>query len=289
MEGKFHENEDRYIIKESLIGEYQATTSHNQERANDFLFSFFTSCSLFAAIDGHGGSSCAEFIRKNLIRLFLNSTPIQTHAKPIPNMLSDALEEVVENLEKEFSEVAARENDNAGACLVVALIYKDWICVANVGDCLAVCWDHDKKIKLLSRLHRAVLTEERERIEAAGGCVIKGRAMGQTIPSRSIGDLDTKNGCIGAVIAKPYISTLQVKGNSKSLPLLLLATDGLWDAVDAKRALKETRKQVKMIQKQKSSVVNIDPLLYLCSMAQLETKDDITAILVKPSILPMVT
>jgi len=257
--------------------------TQNPGIVNDVLAAFFSECSLFAAIDGHGGASCADFICNNLIRLVLCSTEIQMQAKTVPEMLSAALGEVIEKLENEFMECARRENDTAGACLVIALIYKDWICCANVGDSLAVCMDQDKKVKLLSRLHRSVLREEQERIEAAGGCVVKGRAMGQTIPSRSIGDLDTKQGCLGAVIAKPYISTLQIKGNSKSLPLLLLATDGLWDAIDARQALKETRRLMKMHQKNDA---NIDPLLNLCRMALQETKDDTTAILVKPPILP---
>ena len=52
------------------------------------------------------------------------------------------------------------------------------------------------------------------------------RALGDLIPSRSLGDFKTKDKCPGAVIATPDVRTLELQEGDR---WLLLASDGLWD------------------------------------------------------------
>ena len=56
--------------------------------------------------------------------------------------------------------------------------------------------------------------------------MVDNRALGDLIPSRSLGDFKTKDKCPGAVIAQPDVRTFELKEGDK---WLLLASDGLWD------------------------------------------------------------
>jgi len=280
MEGKMHANEDRFVEKLNLLEDYLEQTLRANCQQSENTANFFENCSLFSVIDGHGGPHCAQFIQDRLAGLVVSTNASKRQQKSVSLLLSSILEEAIRNLESEYTIHANRTQDFSGACLVVALVYENCICVANVGDCLAVCYDHKKKIRYLSQLHRAVVSREQERIESVGGFVENGRAMGEMIPSRSIGDLDTKRRCPGAVTAEPYITSLEIKGRSKSLPLLLLGTDGLWDPLEPKEACKMARAAMKVECKTKAG---INPLMGICQLASLRTKDDITAILVKPA------
>ncbi len=56
--------------------------------------------------------------------------------------------------------------------------------------------------------------------------MVDNRALGDLIPSRSLGDFRTKVKCPGAVIATPDVRTFELTTRDR---WLLLASDGLWD------------------------------------------------------------
>eukprot|EP01029_Cantina_marsupialis_P008294 TRINITY_DN1970_c0_g1_i2.p1 TRINITY_DN1970_c0_g1~~TRINITY_DN1970_c0_g1_i2.p1 ORF type:complete len:423 (+),score=96.95 TRINITY_DN1970_c0_g1_i2:135-1403(+) len=77
--------------------------------------------------------------------------------------------------------------------------------------------------------HKATSDRERRRIEAAGGWVTGGRALGVLLPSRTIGDVDSKHKRVrGAVVAEPEVMETRITlGNEPSF--LIIASDGIWD------------------------------------------------------------
>jgi protein phosphatase 1L len=104
--------------------------------------------------------------------------------------------------------------------------------VANVGDSRAVVSKGGKAIAV-SRDHKPDQTDERQRIEEAGGFVMWAgtwRVGGVLAVSRAFGDKLLKQ----YVVADPEIKEEVVDG---SLEFLILASDGLWDVVSNDEAV----------------------------------------------------
>lgn len=86
------------------------------------------------------------------------------------------------------------------------------------------------RVRWLTRDMRASEPHERKRLAACRASVVEGRLGGVLEPSRAIGDFDVKDALPpGALSAEPEVTALNVEGPS----LLLLASDGVWEALDA--------------------------------------------------------
>jgi len=127
----------------------------------------------------------------------------------------------------------AAGGDKSGACAVCVLKceanQQHVLHVANLGDCRAVVGRLEGQRLLPVRLttdHRATVQAERARIESVGGKVVDKRALGELIPSRSLGDMKTKLKCPGAIIATPDVTQHVLTTDDA---WLVLASDGLWD------------------------------------------------------------
>ena len=92
--------------------------------------------------DGHGGASCADFLRDNLHQFVIKESCF-------PYSPADALKKGFEAAEREYLKIcqsggsesdssAPGLSDKSGSCGVVALIVGDICYVANVGDSRAV-------------------------------------------------------------------------------------------------------------------------------------------------------
>ena len=154
--------------------------------------------------------------------------------------------------------------------------------VASAGDCQAVMvYENGRKIKKLNKPHRSGDSAEKQRIYAAGGYVKRGRVMSVLEPSRTIGDLDVKKMCSGAVIAEPFVDAFEYKeylGKMKEIPAyLILASDGVFDVLDGKSAAKI----VNNILLTSSNPRNPICAKILCNEAKRHgNDDDITAVVV---------
>ena len=104
-------------------------------------------CSFFAVYDGHGGASCADFLRDNLHQFIVKQESFP--ADPVKAIRDGFMEaehfflEIVENAADEAMEEAWETNhegfvDNSGSCAIVVLIVNDICYVANVGDSRAI-------------------------------------------------------------------------------------------------------------------------------------------------------
>lgn len=83
---------------------------------------------------------------------------------------------------------------DAGGCTAnVALVKDGVIYVANAGDSRAVAFTKDKKTHPLSFDHKPENTEERTRINNAGGYVEENRVNGNLNLSRALGDFTYKS------------------------------------------------------------------------------------------------
>ena len=132
--------------------------------------------------------------------------------------------------------------------------------------------------------HKPSMCFERARIEAAGGTVCGGRTArldGNLAVSRSLGDFDFKND--KRPVAEQKVSCLPDIYEVSGLPegsLLLLACDGLWDAMSTEEAAQFVRERLQR-----------NPPMELADIAQdlidfslnAETRDNVTVLLAQLS------
>jgi len=222
---------------------------------------------VFAVFDGHGGRSSAETCGRLLPRLLLES--LQRRSADVQSMPSEfeqelafnealnaALKEIFHSLDEECKSL----KDGSGTTATVAilsdsLVAGKWasVTVANVGDS-HVFAEVKKSLLRLNEDQRLDTSEkERERIVAAGGEVARKNEYdveqplrlwpGGLMMGRSIGDPEAPH-----AIADPAINNLMVRlhdvDEETSIPFrLILASDGLWDALAPRQSFSLVRKK----------------------------------------------
>uniref|UniRef100_A0A0E0JY24 protein-serine/threonine phosphatase n=1 Tax=Oryza punctata TaxID=4537 RepID=A0A0E0JY24_ORYPU len=167
--------------------------------------------SLFGVFDGHGGPRAAEYLKENLFENLLKH----------PEFLTDTKLAIKSNAFRDDGSTAST------AVLVGGHLY-----VANVGDSRAVVSKAGKAMAL-SEDHKPNRSDERKRIENAGGVVIWAgtwRVGGVLAMSRAFGNRLLKP----FVVAEPEIQEELV---NEDLECLVLASDGLWDVVENEEAV----------------------------------------------------
>jgi len=180
---------------------------------------------LFGVFDGHGGSRAAEFVKQNLFDNLLKH----------PKFLSDTKAAIVETYKQTDQEYLKAENNqhrDAGSTASTAVLVGDRLLVANVGDSRAVISRGGTAVPL-SNDHKPNRTDERQRIEDAGGVVMWSgtwRVGGVLAVSRAFGDRLLKR----YVVAEPEI---QEEFICDDVEFLVLASDGLWDVVSNQDAV----------------------------------------------------
>ncbi|KAJ8634549.1 hypothetical protein MRB53_008816 [Persea americana] len=174
---------------------------------------------LFGVFDGHGGAQAAEYVKQNLFSNLIKDAKFITDTK-------SAIVDAYNHTDSEFLNSENNQNRDAGSTASTAILVGDRLLVANVGDSRAVICRNGKAIAV-SRDHKPDQTDERQRIEDAGGFVMWAgtwRVGGVLAVSRAFGDKPLKQ----YVVADPEIKEEVV---DSSLEFLILASDGLWDVV----------------------------------------------------------
>eukprot|EP00930_Biecheleria_cincta_P071648 TRINITY_DN59121_c0_g1_i1.p1 TRINITY_DN59121_c0_g1~~TRINITY_DN59121_c0_g1_i1.p1 ORF type:complete len:385 (-),score=57.04 TRINITY_DN59121_c0_g1_i1:24-1178(-) len=218
---------------------------------------------LFGVFDGHGRhghvvSACAS------ARMPGHLSSQEVHPADQPGK---ALEESFRSTDNDIYAKMSSDVEYSGSTGVVVLLDRgqNLLTIANVGDSRAVLGQRsdDSKSPRWSALalttdQKPCLPEEKERIELSGGIVSQYRdergeeegphrvwdSMSQEKPglavSRSLGDGAAR--CIG-VIAEPVVTTHKLAAQDR---FLLLASDGLWDSVNADEAVRIVAKFLHM-------------------------------------------
>lgn len=158
---------------------------------------------LFGVFDGHGGSRAAVYVKQNLFKNLLGH----------PQFVTDT-------------------NLAIGSTASTAILVGDRLLVANVGDSRAVICIAGRAIAL-SIDHKPNRSDERQRIEKAGGVVMWSgtwRVGGVLAVSRAFGDRLLKK----YVVAEPEI---QEEPITSDVEFLVIASDGLWDVVSNQDAV----------------------------------------------------
>ncbi|KAB1220888.1 putative protein phosphatase 2C 11 [Morella rubra] len=178
----------------------------------------------FGVFDGHGGSRTAEYLKNNLFK------NLSSH----PDFIKDpktAIVEVFRQTDADYLSEEKGHQKDAGSTASTALLLGDRLVVANVGDSRVVGCRAGSAIPL-SIDHKPERSDERERIEQAGGFIIWAgtwRVGGVLAVSRAFGDKLLKP----FVVAEPEIQEEEIDG----VDFIIIASDGLWNVISNKDAV----------------------------------------------------
>ena len=186
--------------------------------------------------DGHGGAECSHFLS-----FILHENICQE-----PTLWSDpglALQNAFAATQASFVKYAVSNSVYSGSTACVALIFRDKCVVANVGDSRVVLSRKGRVVEI-SKDHKPVLKSEMERIHRAGGKIVNQRVQGVLGVSRAFGDIEynaLKEQSWGQKFKDDLISTVpdifELEYRKKDDEFLLLASDGLWDAMPSQKVV----------------------------------------------------
>ncbi|KAM7272502.1 hypothetical protein ACFE04_027165 [Oxalis oulophora] len=174
---------------------------------------------MFGIFDGHGGSRAADYLKQHLFDNLMKH----------PQFLTDTKLAISETYQKTDANFLDSEKDtfrDDGSTASTAVLVGNHLYVANVGDSRTILSKAGQAIPL-SEDHKPNRSDERKRIENAGGVVMWAgtwRVGGVLAMSRAFGNRMLKQ----FVVAEPEIQDLEL---DEDFELLVLASDGLWDVV----------------------------------------------------------
>jgi protein phosphatase 2C family protein 2/3 len=206
--------------------------------------------SFYSVYDGHGWNKASNYAST---KLHIN---LKNELKE-NNSVQDAIEKAFQQNDTKFANKFP--GDNSGTCAIVAVIGKKGetktLYVANCGNCRAVASGRENNVIELSTDHVPSNTEEKKRIEAAGGKISSLSLEGPELVSctkardytlkitRAIGDNSYKNDKKEKIIiSEPEIREEPI---TKDLDFFILASNGIWRAVDNKPAVDFVQKKLK--------------------------------------------
>ncbi|KAI3956429.1 hypothetical protein MKX01_016842 [Papaver californicum] len=184
---------------------------------------------LFGIFDGHGGSRASEFLREHLFENIVKHPQFMKDTKL-------AISETYQRTDMDFLDSESNTYRDDGSTASAAVLVGTRLYVANVGDSRAVISKAGKAVAL-SEDHKPNRSDERKRIENAGGVVMWAgtwRVGGVLAMSRAFGNRLLKQ----FVVAEPEIQEQEI---DDEFELLVLASDGLWDVVPNEDAVSLAR------------------------------------------------
>ncbi|KAK4804371.1 hypothetical protein SAY86_004188 [Trapa natans] len=202
-----------------------------------------TSFSVFAIFDGHNGISAAIFAKENLLNNVLSAMPQDVGREEWLQALPRALVAGFVRTDIEFQQ----KGETSGTTVTFVVIDGWTITVASVGDSRCILDTQGGVVSLLTVDHRLEdNVEERERVTASGGAVGRLNLFGgnEVGPlrcwpgglclSRSIGDKDVGE----FIVPIPHVKQVKI---SNAGGRLIIASDGIWDALSSDLAAKSCR------------------------------------------------
>uniref|UniRef100_A0A1J3JNI3 protein-serine/threonine phosphatase n=1 Tax=Noccaea caerulescens TaxID=107243 RepID=A0A1J3JNI3_NOCCA len=186
---------------------------------------------MFGIFDGHGGSRAAEYLKEHLFDNLMKHPQFMTDTKL-------ALSETYKQTDVAFLESEKDTYRDDGSTASTAVLVGNHLYVANVGDSRTIVSKSGKAIAL-SDDHKPNRSDERKRIESAGGVIMWAgtwRVGGVLAMSRAFGNRMLKQ----FVVAEPEIQDLEIDHEAE---FLVLASDGLWDVVPNEDAVSLVRSE----------------------------------------------
>lgn len=199
--------------------------------------------SVFAIFDGHNGNAAAIFTREHLLSHVLGALPRGLGQDEWLQALPRALVAGFVKTDKEFQS----RGETSGTTATFVIIDGWTVTVASVGDSRCILDTQGGAVSALTVDHRLEENvEERERVTASGGeigrlSIVGGAEIGPLrcwpgglCLSRSIGDMDVGE----FIVPIPFVKQVKL---SNAGGRLIIASDGIWDALSSDMAAKACR------------------------------------------------
>lgn len=193
--------------------------------------------SIFGVLDGHGGTETVDYLKHSMPKLIFDKFNGQDPAD-INRILVNIFFELDRDL---YNKGLAKLS---GSTATVAVIYKDYIYVANSGDSRTIIFNDSGDILLETLDHSPDTATERKRIENIGGKVVPiqgvNRVSGMLAVSRGFGDFYLKQSNRvegydprGYISVFPDIYQMKLDSNVGNI-YIFLASDGLWEVFSSR-------------------------------------------------------
>lgn len=167
----------------------------------------------YGVFDGHNGCEASKYAAYNIHRVFNQNYSSDCQ---VDKVMRETLVEVNEALTKQYP--------NKGTTFAAAIIIKNDIYTANIGDTRIILVTEAGEVKQLSEDHRPTVKAEHDMITSHGGFVLRGKTNGELSVSRCLGD----KGLSGVISAEPYTTrTHRVDGMA-----LVITTGDVSDVMD---------------------------------------------------------
>jgi len=291
---------DNDFSEEELIKGYAFNSSMGNYR--DYNEDIITATKIlgdiyfFAVYDGHGGNGCSLYLKENL-------------HKYIKNFSKESINDAINITENSFMKERALDinglvNDHSGSCGIMALINKNKLIIANIGDSRLILF---KKSSLffITEDHKPNSPKEKERIEKAGGSIYQSPTFipiyqngkkieipwrvnpGRLSVSRTFGDVEAKNGYLGGmqniVVALPDITEIEL---DEDFSFLVIGCDGIFDVLTNEQILECVKIVIKEKKIENWEDVNISELcgdiadMIIKSSLALDSFDNVSCIVI---------
>lgn len=187
----------------------------------------------FAVFDGHAGIQASKWCGKHL-HTIIEQKILADETRDVRDVLNDSFLAIDE-------EINTKLVGNSGCTAAVCVLrwelpdsvsddsmdlaqHQRKLYTANVGDSRIVLFRNGNSIRLTYD-HKASDTLEMQRVEQAGGLIMKSRVNGMLAVTRSLGDKFFDS----LVVGSPFTTSVEITSEDK---FLILACDGLWDVID---------------------------------------------------------
>lgn len=253
----------------------------NQDRCTAFSYlEADPELAYFAVYDGHGGTGVANYLKDHLHEFILAQEEYRE---------GDIPEAILKSFLAVDSELKSYGNatELTGSTATCVLIKHGDLMVANLGDGRAVASVHNLA-KQITQDHNTGNPRERDRVTAMGGIIKENRVGGVLIPTRSFGDFLLKS-----ELDKPPwkqvispVPQIELFKLDSSWEFLVVASDGVWDAVSNTEALNFIRSRLENKSREKLVLSTVcEELLDTCCKKTVEkfgknSCDNMTIILI---------
>jgi len=186
--------------------------------------------SVFAIFDGHGGNEVSQFLSLNIESILIK-------------YITQSNYNIKESINKTFLELdnllkSQNKFQKIGSTATLILIDNNIIYCANIGD--TTCYYiYNNNINKLSKDHNIKNEKEIVRIKKSNGLIFNNRLYGVLNITRSFGDFDLKE---NGLVCIPSISRVSIDMESK---YIVIASDGVWDAIKDKDLMEICKKEKK--------------------------------------------
>lgn len=188
----------------------------------------------FAIFDGHAGIQASKWCGSHL-HTIVEQKIMEDETRDVRDVLNDSFITIDKQIN---SDLQGNSGCTAAVCVLrwelpdnlskgeVANLqqYKRRLYTANVGDSRIVLFRKDGSIRLTYD-HKASDILEMQRVEQAGGLIMKSRVNGMLAVTRSLGDKFFDS----LVIGNPFTTSVEITDEDH---FLILACDGLWDIIE---------------------------------------------------------